>query len=140
MTIYNLILIQLAIPFFFIAKFLGIHKEYSHIDPRMKFISAIIIAPFLETLFFQMVPILIMRRFFKTTRIILIVSATIFAIAHCTVDISRFFPAFISGILLAFTFLHWLKLSIGKAYWITFAVHLLFNIVLVIPLLILMTM
>ena len=136
---YNLIADCIALPFFFVATLLGIKHQIPDVNPRILYISGITITPILETLIGQMIPILIVRRFIKSPRIILIISAIVFAIPHSTLDISRFIPSFLSGVLLAFTFLYWLKLSIRKAYWITCAVHFLHNVIIASPLLFIRT-
>lgn len=139
MTGYNLIIDCIILPFFFVSMFLGIEHQFPDINPRRLFILSITISPILETLLAQMVPILIARRFIKSSWIILTISAVVFAIPHSTLDISRFIPSFLSGLLLAFTFLHWLSLSVGKAYWTTCAVHFLHNVVITSPFLFMKT-
>ncbi len=135
MTGYNLVADIVSVPFYLTSTSLGIERQLPSLDPLVLFISYNVTAPILETFLGQMVPILVARRFIRSSWIILLISATLFAIPHSTLDIFRLIPSFLGGILLAFTFLHWLKFSVGKAYWITCAVHFLHNVIVTSPLL-----
>ena len=132
-TCYNLVVDVLVTPFFFFSGFLGVERRYPDMNPVELFFTSITLAPILETLIGQMLPILIARRFIKSHVIIIAISAFVFALPHCTVDVTRFLPSFLSGILLAFTFLHWLNRSKTKAYWVTCGVHFLHNLVILGP-------
>lgn len=135
MTGYNLLTDIVSLPFFVISELLGIEHQIPIMNPLKVFISYNVIAPIFETLLGQMIPILVARRYIKSSWIILLLSATLFAIPHSTLDIFRFIPSFLGGILLAFSFLHWLQFSVSKAYWTTCAVHFLHNVIVTIPLL-----
>ena len=135
MTFYNLIVDVVVLPFFLISGFLGFEHSHPDVNPVELFVAAITLSPILETLIGQMLPILIARRFIKSHIIIIAISAFVFALPHCTEDVTRFLPSFLGGILLAFTFLHWLDRSKTKAYWVTCGVHFLHNLIVLGPIL-----
>lgn len=130
---YNLLIDCIVFPFFFITEIFGIKHQIPNINPYMLFFTTIAVSPIIETLIGQMLPILIIRHFIKSSWIILVISAIIFTVPHSIVDISRAIPSFLCGILLAFSFLHWLKISINKAYWVTWAIHFLHNGIIMSP-------
>lgn len=130
---YNLAIDILVIPFLVMFAALGVDYVSSNLSSAEFFIIAIILAPIIETLLGQMLPILIARRFTKSSLIIIIISALVFALPHCTKNVTKFLPAFPAGIIYAFTFLHWLEKSKTKAYWITCAAHCLYNLILTSP-------
>lgn len=91
-------------------------------------IFAVIIAPFLETFFFQVFPIWVVSFFTKKQMRMVLTSAVLFALAHVyPLLVLYIFPG---GVILAWTFVL-LKKRVGgwKAFLATAVIHALFNLI-----------
>lgn len=89
---------------------------------------AIIIAPLMETVIFQIFPIWIASFFTKKRYILVLTSAILFALAHVyPLLILYIFPG---GVILAWTYVL-LRKKVGgfKAYFLTAIIHALFNLI-----------
>lgn len=91
------------------------------------FLYGVLIAPPVETVFGQWIPIAIGSIFLKKTRWAIIFSAAIFALLHFPAI--AFAPgAFFVGLLLAWCWLLKRKTSRWEAFWVTTSVHGLHNL------------
>ncbi len=130
---YNFLLDIIALPLFLLSMWIiPDNNEIIEVD-LIKIISAVVLAPIIETFLAQMVVILIARKFIKSSTWIIMISALIFAVGHGFDDPFRLVPMFVSGILFAFSYLHWLERSKLLAYGVTCSIHFLHNLVLFIP-------
>ncbi len=91
-------------------------------------IFAVIIAPFMETLFFQVLPITLLSLVTKKRVLLVLFSAILFALAHVyPLLVLYIFPG---GIILAWSYLMLIK-RVGKwkAFLVTVTIHALFNLI-----------
>lgn len=96
------------------------------------FVSAVVVAPFVETLIFQSFPVAIARglRWGFWPQVAL--SNALFALAHFGVGAGTGIGAgLISGFYIAFTYVHWRETSFRAGLWMTTGVHALHNFVLI---------
>ena len=98
---------------------------------REEFIYAIILAPILETLIFQMAII----KFFSLSEkiknnklLLIIISAFFFGLGHGIYSILYMICAFIAGILLAYSFVVYEDKE-KSGYWVTVIIHSLMNLI-----------
>ncbi len=89
-------------------------------------VGAVIIAPLLETLLGQWLPITIASAFTKRTPLIIAVATAVFVLPH--IDPVHILSVVPVGIVLAGVFLLKKRESFPKAFWTTAAVHAMFNV------------
>lgn len=87
-------------------------------------ISAVLIAPILETIVGQMIPIWFTSLFTKNTYLPIIVSSLFFTILHPFPSFGAILPI---AFIFAWTYSIKQKVSHWHAYWITTAIHALHN-------------
>jgi hypothetical protein len=91
-------------------------------------ISAIVIAPLLETLLLQLLPIAATRACGASRWTQMIVSIILFAFPHFLVSPGVGLAAgLVGGFYFAFAFTHWQRRSLSRAYWMTVAQHAIHN-------------
>jgi hypothetical protein len=91
-------------------------------------ISIIVLAPFLETLLFQSLPVMISRVLGFGFRGQLFAAWIPFAALHFLAGIGTGICAgIVSGFYIAFTYAHWRTVSLRSAFWMTCAYHALHN-------------
>lgn len=97
------------------------------------FFSAVIFAPIFETLINQLIPIKVMQKILrnKVNIIPILVSAIFFALMHLVYSIWYSLLMFPLGLLLAKTYLIFRKRK-ESSFWVTTAVHSLWNLIQVI--------
>ncbi len=129
-----LIILVLTIPFAGIFEFMGIDEDeiggvkankYSIVE----FIfGAVILAPIVETVFLQLIPIKFIQKYVKwnTNRIAIITSTLLFAIAHITYSFWYFLLMLPMGFVLAVTFVTFQKRK-QSSFWTTSIIHALRN-------------
>lgn len=92
------------------------------------FISSIIIAPPLETVLGQLLPILIVSKFTNKNSIKIIISAIVFALWH--LPVLGFLPgAFLIGVVFSWALIVKLNQSRFKAFFLVTLSHLLHNLI-----------
>ncbi len=91
--------------------------------------TAIIVAPLLETLIGQWLPIWVASRFTNSTVWIIAAATFVFSIQHVHVGVVGLLTALPPGIFLAWSFLLMRRHSRWRAYWVTSVVHSLHNAV-----------
>lgn len=90
-------------------------------------ISGVLIAPPMETIFGQWLPIVLASRFVKSQKGLITISASFFALSHYPAV--AFFPgAFVVGLILAWSWLLKRKEGKWKAFWVTTSIHALHNL------------
>ncbi len=95
-------------------------------------ISAVIVAPVLETLIFQSVPVAVARALGWGFWPQVVVSVFLFALAHFAIAASTGIAAgLFTGFYIAFTYVHWRETSFRAGLWMTAGVHALHNLALV---------
>jgi hypothetical protein len=88
----------------------------------------LVLAPVLETLLFQTLPIGVARLFKAGFKMQVLVSTIPFAAAHMLEGVTVGICAgLIGGFYLAFTYAHWIEKSAWKALWITTLSHFIRN-------------
>jgi len=90
-------------------------------------ITAVLMAPLLETLIGQWVPIWLTSLFTKNTVALVSVSAFLFALGHVYVGFAGLLVTFPVGIVLSWSFVAMRRHSRWRAYWVTSAIHALHN-------------
>ena len=92
------------------------------------FISSVFLAPWLETLIFQSIPIGICRSLGLSTGVQAIASITPFFLTHLTLGVAPGVAAgLIGGFYLAFTYIRWRRRDWWTAFWVTSASHAIRN-------------
>lgn len=90
------------------------------------FISVLAVPP-IETIFGQWLPIAFASMFSKTTRVLVIFSASVFALLHYPAI--AFFPgAFVVGLFLAWSWVLRRKNGRWEAFWVTTSIHMTHNL------------
>jgi len=91
-------------------------------------VEAILIAPWLETLVLQMLPVGLARLCGAGRSVQLILSMIVFAALHFMGGLALGLgPGIVCGFYLAFTYTHWRRHSRTRAFWMTTAQHMLHN-------------
>jgi hypothetical protein len=98
-------------------------------DTSLLFFLACIVAPALETLIGQWIPIRVMYYFTNRITPIMIGSAAFFAAQHLHVGLSGFVYTFPVALLLSWSFLVYRRRSRWEAYWVTASIHCLHNFI-----------
>jgi hypothetical protein len=90
--------------------------------------SAILVAPLLETLLLQMLPVGAARLCGASRQGQMTASIVLFALPHFLVAIGTGLAAgLIGGFYFAFSYTHWRRQSLAQAYWMTAAQHAIHN-------------
>jgi len=95
-------------------------------------VSGVILAPIIETLIGQWLPIQVASLFFHRPAILICISAFFFSFLHVSDDLAGlvgFFAVLPGAVLLAWSFIIKRKESFWHAYWITTAIHGLHNLI-----------
>jgi len=95
--------------------------------PFVLVVGALVIAPLLETIIGQWVPILIASLFTRSVPALVLVSAFLFSLEHVHVGVSGILTALPPGIFLSWCFLLGRRRSRWRAYWTTSAAHAVHN-------------
>ncbi|MEX2657761.1 MAG: CPBP family intramembrane glutamic endopeptidase [Balneolales bacterium] len=93
------------------------------------FFTACIIGPFVETIIFQSLPIELVKLKTDNILISIIVSSLVFSIAHFGVHIIDMVLFFMSGIILAWSYVVNLHKGWGKSIIITYFIHAIYNFI-----------
>jgi hypothetical protein len=92
------------------------------------FLIALLIAPPVETLLLQALPIFVARKLKASLRAQVIVSTVIFAAAHLTEGFITVISAgAVGGFYFAFTYAHWRQESRWTSFWVTALSHAIHN-------------
>jgi hypothetical protein len=95
-------------------------------------VLAILVAPWLETLLLQMLPVGLARLCGAGRSVQLILSMIVFAAQHFMAGLGTGLAAgVVGGFYLAFTYTHWRRHSRTRAFWMTTAQHMIHNTVMV---------
>ncbi len=90
--------------------------------------SAVVAAPIIETLVFQVIPISIARALRVPLKVQILISATLFALPHFLEGLGVGIGAgVIGGLYFAWAYAHWARKSFWTALWVTMVVHFLRN-------------
>ncbi|MFZ5425139.1 MAG: type II CAAX prenyl endopeptidase Rce1 family protein [Patescibacteria group bacterium] len=91
------------------------------------FVLGVLVAPFIETIIGQWIPINLIGIFFKQDKLKIIGSALVFMLIHFPAV--TFFPAaFFVGLLFSWAWLQKRKVSLSKAFWTVTFIHALHNL------------
>jgi len=108
-------------------------KEREIRDVGEFLLAAVLVAPWLETALFQMLPITICRCLKATRGAQITVSLICFAAPHFVVaGLTGITAGLIGGFYFAFTYTAWRRCSATRAFWMTAAHHALYNTILAI--------
>lgn len=90
------------------------------------FIFVVLIAPLIETIFGQWLPITLTSKLIKSGKGLMVASASVFTLFHYPAV--AFFPgAFVIGLILAWVWLLKGREGWWKAFWVTTSIHALHN-------------
>ncbi len=90
--------------------------------------SAVVAAPIIETLVFQVIPISIARALRAPLKVQILISATLFALVHFLEGLGVGIGAgVIGGLYFAWAYAHWARKSFWTALWVTMVAHFLRN-------------
>ncbi len=103
-------------------------REFPDWGIGMLFLVMVVIAPPVETLLLQALPIFIARKFNASFRLQIIVSTAVFAACHFLEGIVTGIAAgLIGGFYFAFTYAHWREKSRWTSFWVTAVSHSIHN-------------
>jgi len=103
-------------------------REFMKFSIGQVFALLLLVAPPLETLIFQALPIFIVRWRKGSLRTQILVSTFIFAAAHFPEGIAVGVSAgVIGGLYFAFAYAHWRRHARWRAFWVTTLVHAIHN-------------
>lgn len=92
------------------------------------FVVIVVVAPLLETLLFQALPVFIARKCRTTLKTQIIVATIVFAVMHLAEGIAAFVAAgIIGGAYFGFAYAFWRQSSRSKAFWVTAGGHSIHN-------------
>lgn len=108
--------------------------DLNHMATWDLMVSAVVLAPFFETLLFQALPIAVARVCGWGFWAQVAVSNVLFALPHFGIAASTGIAAgVLSGFYIAFTYAHWRETSFRSALWMTAGMHSLHNLILLGP-------
>jgi predicted Ser/Thr protein kinase len=119
------ILVCLAVAL--VAALLGVKGRNETSGLAAFIVSSVFIAPWLETLLFQMLPVGVARLCGGERRGQMIASIVLFALPHFFIAAATGLVGLAGGFYLAFSYTHWRRHSRARAYWMTVAQHALHN-------------
>lgn len=95
--------------------------------------SALLIAPIIETIICQMIPVAIVRKFHGKKWLQVLLATAVFAILHFHIVgfTSGMSAGLIGGFYFSFTYVRWRERSLRAAYWSTVFVHFIYNTVVI---------
>jgi hypothetical protein len=121
-------IISLLCAFVLALLFPDLEREFPDWSPAKIFLIIVLIAPVMETLQFQALPIFIARKFKAPFALQIIISMAIFAGLHLLEGILTAIAAgLVGGFYFAFSYAHWCQKSHWTAFWITALSHALQN-------------
>jgi hypothetical protein len=108
---------------------IGIHDRPIRISKAELFFIAVFVAPPLETLLLQALPVFLARIFRASFTAQVTFATIVFALAHLSNGVASFLVAgTILGFYFSFTYVHWREKSRWTAFWVTTATHFLHNL------------
>lgn len=103
-------------------------RELLNLTVREVFILMTVVAPILETLLFQALPIFIVRRLKGSFGLQIAISTLLFSLAHLPEGlITGISAGLIGGLYFAFAYAYWRKRSRWKAFRVTAVAHSIHN-------------
>jgi hypothetical protein len=103
-------------------------REFVHWPIHVVILVVLILAPVLETVFLQAIPVTVAKFFKAGMKIQILVSLLIFSLLHFSEGLAVGVGAgLIGGFYLAFTYAHWAQKSVWKALWVTAVAHVIRN-------------
>jgi hypothetical protein len=109
----------------------GIQDRPIMISKEALFIAAVFLAPPIETLLLQGLPVFLARLFRVAFTGQVVFATLVFALAHLSNGIASFLAAGIgAGFYFGFTYVHWREKSRWTAFWVTALSHCLHNLAL----------
>ncbi|NQU68084.1 MAG: CPBP family intramembrane metalloprotease [Candidatus Marinimicrobia bacterium] len=103
-------------------------RSFVNLSTIRLFVLLVILAPLIETLMFQTIPISIVKYFRANFTFQIFISFVLFAIAHFLIGWQVGISAgTVAGFYLAFTYAHWIRKSHLTAFWITALSHSIRN-------------
>ena len=90
------------------------------------FIKMVVLAPLIETFLGQWLPIRLTEFATKRTPVLMLISISAFTglhVLHVSAKLSDLVIGLSGGLILAFAFIHWKRVSFWRAYWVTAAAH-----------------
>lgn len=110
-------------------------REFLDWGIGMMFLVMVVIAPVVETLLLQALPIFVARKFNASFRLQIVVSTVVFAACHLPEGIVTAIAAgLIGGFYFAFTYAHWREKSRWASFWVTAVSHSIHNGICIAPL------
>ncbi|MHC4121893.1 MAG: CPBP family intramembrane glutamic endopeptidase [Planctomycetota bacterium] len=92
------------------------------------FLVTVLIAPPVETLLLQALPVFVARKLKASFRVQVIVSTVIFTVCHIPQGfITTISAGLVGGFYFAFTYVHWRQKSRWTSFWITALSHTIHN-------------
>jgi hypothetical protein len=106
----------------------GTRREFLNLSIVTSFFLLLIIAPPIETLLFQALPIFFVRLLKGSIRTQVLISTILFAAGHFPEGLVTSISAgIIGGLYFGFTYAHWRLKSIWQSFWITTVCHGIHN-------------
>ena len=121
-------LVSLLCGFVLVLLFPQLDREFPDWSIGQFFLIIVVIAPIMETLLLQTLPIFIARKFKAPFALQIIISMTLFGGLHFLDGILAGIAAgLVGGFYFAFTYAHWCRKSHWTAFWVTALSHALQN-------------
>jgi len=104
-------------------------EEFPDWGVATELLVIVVIAPLVETLLLQSLPIFVARKFNASFRLQVIVSMVLFAACHFYFEgiVTGIAAGVIGGFYFAFTYAHWREKSRWTAFWVTAVSHAIHN-------------
>ncbi|SMO41383.1 CPBP family intramembrane glutamic endopeptidase [Fodinibius sediminis] len=93
------------------------------------FFLACFFAPFVETFFFNLIPIYLLHKVIDNSCLLILAASIVFSIIHISYDYIYPIIIFPLSIILSFGFVVKMRVSFRKAFWVTFLIHALHNFI-----------
>jgi hypothetical protein len=109
---------------------LGVPDREIEMDTAAFIFVALAVAPALETLLFQALPVFLARKCRARFSVQIAASVVPFALVHAVEGLGTLLAAgLVGGFYFAFTYAHWRETSRWTSFWTTWAVHTIQNII-----------
>ncbi|HUT30212.1 MAG TPA: CPBP family glutamic-type intramembrane protease [Sedimentisphaerales bacterium] len=103
-------------------------REFLQLPMGAIFLVGVLIAPPLETLLLQALPVFVARKLKASFRVQVIVSTVIFAACHIMEGFTTAISAgLVGGFYFGFTYVHWRQKSRWTGFWVTALSHAIHN-------------
>ena len=110
----------------------GLAERDLRMDVGLLLVMGVVVAPVLETLIFQSLPVWVARLFKASFQVQVVASVVPFVLVHVTQGLGTGIAAgLVGGFYFAFTYVHWREQRRWTAFWVTAVSHAIHNAILI---------